>query len=186
VVDVPAQAGTDRQQVVRLLAGMSAFAALAACVFRFGLGVETLVVAAFCATLAVVSTIDIETRRIPNRIVLPASAVGLVAVALLQPDQLGEALLAGVAAFAFFCVPGLISRRWVGMGDAKLALLIGIVLGADTLSALFLASIGGGLFAATSIAVRGRAALAATFPFGPFLAAGAALALIASGGTLYS
>ena len=186
MVDVASQAGIDRPPLVRLLAGTCAVAVIAACVVRFGLGVETLVVAAFCATLAVVSTIDIETRRIPNRIVLPASAVGLAAVALLQPDHLGEALFAGVAAFAFFFVPGLISGRWVGMGDAKLALLIGIVLGTDMLSALFVASIGGGLFAAASIALRGRAALTATFPFGPFLAAGAALALIASGGTLYS
>jgi leader peptidase (prepilin peptidase)/N-methyltransferase len=186
VVDVSAPTGIDRQRAVGLLAGTAAFAVVAACVLRFGLGVETVVVAAFCATLAVISTIDIETRRIPNRIVLPATAVGLAAVALLAPDRFGEAMLAGVAAFVFFCIPGLISARWVGMGDAKLALLIGIILGADTLSALFLASIGGGLFAAASIAVRGRAALTATFAFGPFIAAGAALALISSGGTLYS
>jgi leader peptidase (prepilin peptidase)/N-methyltransferase len=186
VVDVASQAGIDRAPLVRLLAGTCAVAVVAACAVRFGLGVETLFVAAFCVTLAVVSTIDIGTRRIPNQIVLPASAVGLAAVALMQPDHLGEALFAGVAAFAFFFVPGLISARWVGMGDAKLALLIGIVLGTDTLSALFVASIGGGLLAAASIALRGRAALTATFPFGPFLAAGAGLALIASGGTLYS
>ena len=186
MVDVDAPRTFDVQRAVRPLAGAAALGVVAAFFVRFGVGVESLVVAAFCATLAVVSAIDIETRRIPNRIVLPASAVGLLAVALLNADRLGEAALAAGAAFAVFFIPGLISARWVGMGDAKLALLIGIVLGADTLNALFLASLGGGLFAAASVALRGRDALATTFSFGPFLAAGAALALLIGGGTLYS
>ena len=170
----------------RFTAGGVEAAAAGAWLARYGAGLEALFALAFFATLAVVATLDVETRRIPNAIVLPAAAVALGAVALVAPDQLATAAIAGLGAFFFFFVPALVSPKLVGAGDAKLALLIGIVLGADVVSALLLAAFAAGLGAAAYVIAAGRPALKTAIPFGPFLAAGAAVALVAGGGTLYA
>lgn len=170
----------------RVVAFSVAAAAASVWVVRYGLAIEALIAAAFFATLAYVSAVDVETRRIPNAVVLPATGVALVTVALLHPDELVIALVAAVGAFLFFFIPGLISAKLVGMGDAKLALLIGAMLGNDILSALMLAAFGAGLFALVYVLIAGRRALQTAIPLGPFLAGGAVVALLAGGGTLYS
>jgi leader peptidase (prepilin peptidase) / N-methyltransferase len=170
----------------RVVAFGIAAAASAVWVARYGIAIEAVVAAAFFATLAFISAVDIETRRIPNAVVLPATAVTFLIVALLQIDELTTAALAAGGAFLIFFVPSLISPRLIGMGDAKLALLIGAMLGDDVLSALLAAAFSVGFFALLYVAVAGRRALKASIPFGPFLAGGAVVALVAGGGTLYS
>ena len=169
-----------------MAAGAVGAAAGAAWVARYGASLETVVALAFIAMLAAVSAIDLESRRIPNVIVLPAAACALGAVALLEPDNLPAAALAAVGAFLFFFIPGLVAPRAVGSGDAKLALSVGAMLGGDVLTALFVAAFGAGLVALCLVALKGRAAFSVAIPFGPFLAAGAVVALVAGGGTLYS
>jgi len=144
---------------------------------------ELLVAVAFLAVLAVLSVIDLEQRRVPNRIVLPAAAVALAAIAVLEPGNLVEAAAAGVVAFLFFLIPALVMPRAVGMGDAKLALLIGFVLGWDILPAFFVMSIAGGVAGLVMILSGRRGSY---LPFVPFLAVGAAYGLVAAGGALYS
>jgi len=170
----------------RVVAFGIAAAASAVWVARYGIAIEAVVAAAFFATLAFISAVDIETRRIPNAVVLPAAAATFLIVALLQIDELTTAALAAGGAFLIFFVPSLISPRLIGMGDAKLALLIGAMLGDDVLSALLVAAFSVGFFALLYVAVAGRRALKASIPFGPFLAGGAVVALVAGGGTLYS
>jgi leader peptidase (prepilin peptidase)/N-methyltransferase len=170
----------------RATAALVAAAATAAWITYYGLNVDAIVAGGFLGVLGMVSAVDVESRRIPNRIVLPAAALSLTAVGLLHPERLGGAVAAAAGAAAFFAVPGLIARRTVGMGDAKLALLIGIVLGSDVVGALLIAAVSGGLVALALVAARGRQAFAATIPYGPFLSFGAAVALLAGGGTLYS
>ena len=170
----------------RVVAFGIAAAATAVWVVRYGIAIEAVVAAAFFGTLAFISAVDVESRRIPNAVVLPAAAVALGTVALLHTDELAIAALAAVGAFLFFFIPGLISAKLVGMGDAKLALLIGAMLGSDVLSALLLAAFAAGFAALLYVAIVGRRALKADIPLGPFLAGGAVIALVAGGGTLYS
>lgn len=175
----------DRQTFGRVAAAGLAFAAAAAYALRFGADAAAVAAAAFLGVLAVVSAVDVERRRIPNVVVLPASLVALSVVGFLDSSRLLEALAAGSAAYAFFFVPALISPRLVGMGDAKLAFLIGVMLGRDVVSALLVAALVAGSVAVVLLVSRGRAARNIPLPFGPFLATGAAVALIAGGGTLY-
>ena len=170
----------------RVVAGSIAAAATVVWLVEYGIAIEAVVAAAFFATLAYISAVDVETRRIPNAVVLPAAAVALTAVAILHTGELAIAAIAAVGAFLFFFIPSLISSKLVGAGDAKLALLIGVMLGSDVLSALLLATFAAGFVAVAYIAIAGRRALKADIPLGPFLAGGAVIALVASGGTLYS
>src|SRR6478609_7443798 len=80
---------------------------IAGCVLAFGLTMEAAVAAFFCAVLVAVSAIDLEHRIIPNRIVLPATGVVLVANTLLDPSP--QWALAALGASAFLLTAALIS-----------------------------------------------------------------------------
>ena len=185
---VEAEATTQAEPLspARVVAFSIAAAAAAVWVVQYGIAIEAVVAAAFFGTLAYVSAVDFETRRIPNLVVLPATAVTLAIVAVLHSDQLLIATVAALGAFLFFFIPGLISSKLVGMGDAKLALLIGAMLGDDVLSALMIAAFSAGFVALLYVVLAGRRALQTAIPLGPFLAGGAVIALLAGGGTLYS
>ena len=100
---------------------------VAACALVFGLTAEAAVAAFFCAALVAVSATDIERYVIPNRIVLPAAAVVLVAQTALDPSP--EWALAGLGAALFLLLAALAYPAGMGMGDVKLALLLGVALG---------------------------------------------------------
>jgi leader peptidase (prepilin peptidase) / N-methyltransferase len=120
--------------------------------------------------------IDFEHRLIPNRITLPAAIAGLVAIVALDLDFLPEALIAGAAAGGFFFLAAALYPRGMGMGDVKLAGLLGLYLGRAVGPALFAALILGVLVGALIIARKGAAAGRKTaVPFGPFLAIGGLL-----------
>lgn len=140
----------------------------------------------FTWTLLVVAVIDAKTRRIPNRLTYPLTPVLLVLLATAallhgQPVWAYRALLGGVVAFATLLALALANPRGMGMGDVKLAAFIGVglgylgwgVLAVGVLTGFLL----GGLVAMALLAVRfrGRSDL---MPFGPYLAAGAFLALL--------
>jgi leader peptidase (prepilin peptidase) / N-methyltransferase len=125
--------------------------------------------------LVVISAIDLERRIIPNRIVLPATAIVLVAQTLLHPGA--EWLLAALAAALFLFVPLLVYPAGMGMGDVKLALLLGAMLGRDVAIALMLGLIAGTAPAIVLFIRHGSAARKKAIPFGPFLAVGGVTAL---------
>src|SRR3954462_4610354 len=104
-----------RYPIVELVTGVL----IAGCVLDFGLTWEAAIAAFFCAVLVAVSATDVERRVIPNRIVLPAAAVGLVANALLDPSP--EWAIAGAGAAGFLLVAALVYPAGMGMGDVKLA-----------------------------------------------------------------
>jgi leader peptidase (prepilin peptidase)/N-methyltransferase len=177
--------GITAATVTRIAALTAANVATAVWVVRYGLDFNTVLAAGLVATLAAVSVVDLEERRIPNRLTLPATAAALAAVALLHPDRLSESALSAAGSFLFFFVPALLVPRAVGMGDAKLALLLGGALGADVLLALFAASLGAGVAATILLVREGVAARHRAIPFGPFLTAGGTLALVVGGGCIY-
>jgi len=137
--------------------------------------------------LVVVAVIDLQTRRIPNRLtypLTPALLVLLVAAALLDgaPGDAVRALLGGVVAFALLLTLALINPRGMGMGDVKLAGFIGLGLGylswGHLWLGLFVGFFGGGVIAGLLLALRLRTRRD-HIPFGPWLAIGAMVALLA-------
>jgi leader peptidase (prepilin peptidase)/N-methyltransferase len=148
-----------------------------ACFVAFGATLEAVVAAFFCAVLVTVSAIDIERYVIPNRIVLPAAAVVLVAQTALDPSL--EWVLAGLGAAAFFFVAALAYPAGMGMGDVKLALLLGFQLGRTVPIAIFVAMLAALVPSVYLLVRHGRAARKMKIPFGPFLALGGIVALFA-------
>jgi leader peptidase (prepilin peptidase) / N-methyltransferase len=138
---------------------------------------HALVAALAGATLVVISAIDIERGIIPNRIVLPATAIVLVAQIALFPDRAGEWALAAIVAALFFLIPNVLSRKLMGMGDVKLALLLGAALGWQVAGAVALAFVCVFPVALLVLARGGLAARKTTIPFGPFLSLGALIML---------
>jgi leader peptidase (prepilin peptidase)/N-methyltransferase len=143
---------------------------------RFGVSRQSLVGLVLLPALAVLSAVDIRHRRLPNRIVLPATGVVLVAQLALAPDHGAEAALAAFGAAAALFVLRAAYPQGLGMGDVKLALLLGAALGYHVMFALFAGSLGAAAAGLVVIARDGATARKAVLPFGPFLAAGAALA----------
>lgn len=114
---------------------------------------------------------DLRSRRLPNRMVVPGIGVGLIAVALQWSwVPLAAGLAYGGALYLMSLAGG------IGMGDAKLAALIGLAAGAATLDAAVAAFLLGGVAASIALHRRGRGT---RIPFGPWLLAGYWVALTA-------
>lgn len=147
--------------------------------------------AAFLAVMLAVGLIDARHRIVPNRIVYPALAVFGVAIAVGDLLDGGVSFLNGLIGLGAYSVPLLVLAFAVpggmGMGDVKLAALIGLVLGSLGLSLVAVAAglgiLGGGLGAVAAMAVF-RYGRKQQMPFGPFLAAGAAAALLVGPGVV--
>jgi leader peptidase (prepilin peptidase)/N-methyltransferase len=128
-------------------------------------------------TLVPVTLIDLDTRTIPNRITLPSAVAALAAGLLLDLEFVPEQLIAAAAAFAFFFVAAWLYPRGMGLGDVKLAGVLGLYLGRAVAPAIFIALITGVLVGLVVIARVGQAQGRKTaVPFGPFLALGGLLA----------
>jgi prepilin signal peptidase PulO-like enzyme (type II secretory pathway) len=165
---------------VRYLAVELATALLVAAVFaHFGLRGEAFVAAFFVACLVVLSAIDIEHRILPDVIVLPATAIVLAAQIALSPERAVEWTLAAVGAAGFLFLALLAYPRGMGMGDVKLALLMGAALGKPVAVAMMLGMVTALAVGVALLARHGSAARKTAIPFGPFLAAGSIVAVFA-------
>ena len=150
-------------------------ALVAGCVLAFGVTWDALVASFFCAVLVVISAIDLEHKIIPNRIVVPAFGVVLAAQTLLHPSP--EWALAALGASGFLFAAAVVYPAGMGMGDVKLALLLGAMLGRVVPVGLMLGMLLALVPSIVLLARHGAAARKMGFPFGPFLALGAILAL---------
>ena len=141
---------------------------------------EAIVGLLLVSVLVPIAFIDLDHRRIPNAITGPAALAAVAATLLLQPGELGERLLAGAIAGGAFGAVALAMPGGMGMGDAKLAGVLGLFLGRAVAPALFLAFAAG---SAVGLVIAGRRGVAGarkvTVPFGPFLAAGGVAGLLA-------
>jgi leader peptidase (prepilin peptidase) / N-methyltransferase len=146
-----------------------------ACVAAFGLTADAALAFGFCAVLVTLSAIDLRHRIVPNRIVLPAAAVVLVAHTALDPTP--EWALGALGASGFLFAAALAYPKGMGMGDVKLALLLGAMLGAPVAIALFLGFVSSLAPAIVLFARHGRAARKMAIPLVPFLSLGALTAL---------
>lgn len=158
----------------------------AGAVLRFERPEEIAFVCAASAVLVALAFIDLSHRRVPNKIVLPATAVAAVwvtAAALTtgEPGMAGEALGSGAAGFALLFVIALVSGG-MGFGDVKLAAFIGIACGRFGwevfVLGVFAAFIVGGVVA-LALLLAGRSGRKDAIPFAPMLCAGALIGLYA-------
>jgi leader peptidase (prepilin peptidase) / N-methyltransferase len=145
-----------------------------------------LVLAFVCVVLAV---IDATSRLLPNRITYPAFplvAALLLAASLGLGDlgRFGRGLLAAAAVGAFFVLLALIAPQGMGLGDVKLAPTLGLALGwlswGTVAVGVFAAFLLGGLAGIAAMLLLGRSRKSLV-PFGPWLAAGALLGVLAGG-----
>ena len=155
------------------LGGLLAFVAL----LRIGVAPDGLLAAGALGVLGVLAVVDLEFRLLPNRILFPALAAVIAWQVAFLPERLAESALAAVGAAAFLLLPSLFRRGAMGMGDVKLAALLGAVLGAPVAIALAVGSLAAWPVALVLV-IRGASVRGATIPFGPFLAFGAAVVLL--------
>jgi leader peptidase (prepilin peptidase) / N-methyltransferase len=152
-----------------------------AALVHFGLGARGLISVVFALGLTAIGFIDLEHRVIPNRIVVPLIVVVLGLQLVFFGDRALEWLLAAAGAALLLALPAFVRPGSVGMGDVKLAFLIGAGLGQAVITALFLGSLAAVPVALWILARRGLEARKETIPLGPFLAAGGILALFVGG-----
>jgi leader peptidase (prepilin peptidase)/N-methyltransferase len=137
---------------------------------------------AFVLVLVPVALIDLDHQIIPNRITYPAAVAAVVIGLLTRPHHVPEQLIAGAAAGGFLLLAVLAYPRGMGMGDVKLAAVMGLFLGRAVAPAMLVALLTGTIVGAAIMARKGVAAGRKTkVPFGPFLAFGAVVGLLAGG-----
>jgi leader peptidase (prepilin peptidase) / N-methyltransferase len=133
----------------------------------------------FVAALITLAGIDLDHKLLPNKIVYPLAAWGVVAVLIADRDDLVEHLVAGAGAFLFLFAAVLAYPRGMGMGDVKLAGAMGIYLGAAVIPALLVAFLTGSVVGIAIIAREGADARKKALPFGVFLALGGIVGVLA-------
>ena len=152
---------------------------------RFGLSWELPGLLWFAGTGVLLTVIDVQHRLLPNRVILPSTGVGavLLVVAAVGEQSWSALLRAGLGAavlFTVFLVLALIAPSGMGMGDVKLAALVGLYLGWLGWPAVLLGAAAGfvvqAVLALGLLAVR-RIGLRSELPFGPAMLAGAAMAI---------
>ena len=133
----------------------------------------------FVAGLIALAGIDYDHKLLPNMIVYPMAAYGLLATLLVDRDDLAENLIAGAGAFLFLFLAVLAYPRGMGMGDVKLGGAMGLYLGLSILPALLAAFLSGTVVGLVIIAREGAGARKKAVPFGVFLALGGIVGVLA-------
>jgi leader peptidase (prepilin peptidase) / N-methyltransferase len=149
------------------------------CFARFGFSGRAVVESFFASVLVLLSAIDIQRRLIPNVIVLPTLAIVLLAQIALAPDRTLEWIIASVGTALFFFIPLLLYPAGMGLGDVKLAALLGAALGKAVVTALIAGLLAAAAFALYILLRDGFSAGRKTaIPYGPFLAFGGLVAVL--------
>jgi len=161
--------------------GALAAALAVACVMRYDADAHGFISGVATAVLVVLAATDIRERLIPNRIVIPAAGIVLLAQVLCYPSRTAEWVIASLGAALFLFAPTVVKRGAIGMGDVKLGLLIGAALGSSVLSGLTIGFLAVAPFALYKLAREGAEARKSYLPLGPFLAFGAIVVLLSGG-----
>jgi leader peptidase (prepilin peptidase)/N-methyltransferase len=132
----------------------------------------------FAAMLVAVAAIDLDHHIVPNKILIPAAVWGVISAALVRLSDLPELVAWGAGAFAFLLIAALIYPAGMGMGDVKLAGVMGLYLGSSVVPALLAAFLTGSAYGIAVMARHGAAARKRGVPFAPFLALGGVVGLM--------
>lgn len=139
-----------------------------------------MVTALFLAALAVASLVDLAERRIPNALTYSGVVAGLLIAVPGGGDAIASALLGVLVSAGAIGAFWALSRGQLGLGDVKLAAFVGAVLGVRAAPLFLVAGTSLGALAALVLLARGHDRRS-TFAYGPYLAAGAALAVLLEG-----
>jgi leader peptidase (prepilin peptidase)/N-methyltransferase len=131
------------------------------------------------ALLGVVTVRDLRTRLIPDSALAASLAVALPVCLLSDPGGIPVRIAAGLAAAGFLLAAALIRPDGMGLGDVKLAGVLGVYLGPAVAEAMLVAFAAGTVAGLALLVRHGWSARGRTIPFAPFLALGAVFALAA-------
>jgi leader peptidase (prepilin peptidase) / N-methyltransferase len=166
---------SPRYPIVELVTAL----AFAAVVLARGFDDDLVLELPFVASLIALAGIDYDHKLLPNRIVYPLAAYGVIATVLVERDDLVEHVAAGAGAFAFLLAAVIAYPRGMGMGDVKLAGAMGLFLGLSVIPALLVAFLTGSVVGLAIIAREGAAGRKKAIPFGVFLALGGIVGVLA-------
>lgn len=133
----------------------------------------------FVTTLVAITLTDLEQRLIPNKILLAAAVAGVAIAAIGDPSSLPERAIATAAAGGGLFLVAFAYPRGMGLGDVKLAAVMGLFLGRNVAPAILVALLTGSAVGLFLIARHGAEARKRAIPFGPFLAIGGVVGLLA-------
>jgi len=148
-------------------------------VLKFGPTADALVAAFACLVLVAIAAADVRYRIVPNRLVVPGAAIVLVAQTALHPSP--RWAIGALAAAGFLLLAALAYPKGMGMGDVKLALLLGALTGANVGVALMCGFLSALVPSVVLLARHGAKARKTAIPFAPFLALGGVVALFWGG-----
>jgi leader peptidase (prepilin peptidase)/N-methyltransferase len=131
----------------------------------------------FCALLVIVTLTDLERGVIPNAVLLAGAAIGVGVIAVADPGSFAQRGIAAAGAGGFLLLFALAYPRGMGMGDVKLAAVMGLFLGRAVVPALVVAVLVGAVVGLALLARHGAEARKRAVPFGPFLALGGVVGL---------
>lgn len=166
---------SPRYPLVELLTAL----VFAAVVAVRGVDDELVLELPFVAALIALAAIDFDHKLLPNRIVYPMAAYGVIATVLVDRGDLVENLIAGAGAFLFLLAAVVAYPRGMGMGDVKLAGAMGLYLGLSVIPALLAAFLSGSVVGVVILAREGAQGRKKAVPFGVFLALGGIVGLLA-------
>jgi leader peptidase (prepilin peptidase)/N-methyltransferase len=135
---------------------------------------------AFALLLVPVTVIDIDFRIIPNTLMIAGTVAASALLVAFSPEAIPEHLIAAFAAGGFLLAAAIAYPSGMGMGDVKLAFVMGLFLGQEVGVAMLVALVSGSLVGVGVMVVKGaKAGRKTAIPFGPFLALGGLVALLA-------
>ncbi len=139
---------------------------------------------ALAVVLVAAAATDLEERIIPNRLMAAGAVLALVLWTIADPARLPENVLSGAAAGGLLLAAAIAYPAGMGMGDVKLAAVMGLFLGRLVGPALFIGFAAGALVGIALVAAHGSSARKQGVPFAPFLALGGVLALLFGSGLI--
>jgi leader peptidase (prepilin peptidase)/N-methyltransferase len=143
-----------------------------------GDGAEIAIDLVFVSVLAAVTLTDLERRIIPNRILLAGAILCVAIAAPTDPGGMAERVIAAAAAGGLLLLAALAYPKGMGLGDVKLAAVMGLFLGRSVAPAIFVALLAGSVVGLALIARHGAAGRKMAIPFGPFLALGGVVGML--------
>ena len=156
---------------------VAAMVLAAVTIVHFGFSANGFAWAVVQFVLVGIAAEDFASRRVKNAVTVPVSVLALLFRAAFDRGDFVEVLVTGLVAFLAVLALALILKGGLGMGDVKLAGMLGFLLGLKVLPALFFGTLAAGIVAAILLS-RSSAGRRATMAYGPYLALGAALAIL--------
>jgi leader peptidase (prepilin peptidase) / N-methyltransferase len=148
-----------------------------ATVVRYGLSLNGVAWAGVQVVLVALAAYDIANRRIKNSLTIPGSLIAVLLRVAFERSSLGEVVVAGLVVFLALFALSIFLKGGLGMGDVKLAGMLGFLLGPAVLSALVIGTILGGI--ASAVVIFGSGSKRSTIAYGPYLAIGGIVAILA-------